>query len=240
MLKILVFLVVLFLLLSRGLQAQWTVSGYSEFGDMSITEGVYVKLVPMLAYKLNNTQLDVVIRSDFKDDNSNLISGYKVNLGQNFKLGSSLYKVETFYMKTAPTALMREKNGGVVLSASKGHFDIKAGTHLRAIGHSKQAIQEYNLPPNDLLREDFNLMYQLTYDLRSALKSWNVGATWTNFDHLSIYQETNPIINIHGYYRIRQQIKFYAEVWYKTAGAINQSVNYYSSSLRTGFIWNLN
>ena len=226
-------------MISANIQAQWTVSGYSEFGDTNISEGVYVKLVPMLAYKLNNTQLDVVIRSDFKENQSNLISGYQVNLGQNFRLRNSLYKVETFYMKTASTELMREKNLGLVLSAYKGHFDIKAGTNLRTIGHSKQAIKEYNLPVNDVLREDFNLMYQVTYDLRSALKSWNIGATWTNFDHLSIFQETNPVINIHGYCRVKHQIKLFAEVWYKTGGAINLSVNYYSSSLRTGFIWNL-
>lgn len=227
-------------MISGGLQAQWTVSGYSEFGDTNISEGVYVKLVPMLAYKLNKTQLDVVIRSELKDNNSNLISGYKVNLAQNFRLRNSLYKVETFYMRTAPTNLMREKNVGVIFSAPKGHFDVKAGTHLRAIAHSKQAIEEYNLLENDVLKENFNLMYQVTYDLRSAIKSWNIGATWTNFDHLCIYQETNPIINIHGYYRIREKIKLFAEVWYKTAGALNLSVNYYSSSLRTGFIWNLN
>ncbi|MEI7502456.1 MAG: hypothetical protein WCJ61_04160 [Paludibacter sp.] len=237
--KILVFLIVLLLIFSRSLQAQWTVSGYSEFGDTNISEGVYVKLVPMLCYKLKNTQMDVVIRSDFKENHSNFISGYQVNLAQNFRLSNSLYKVETFYMKTAPTELMREKNWGIVLSAPKGHFDIKAGTNLKTIGHSKQAIKEYNLPANDVLRENLNLMYQVTYDLRSALKSWNIGATWTNFDHLCIYQETNPVINIHGYYRLKQQIRLFAEVWYKTAGAINLSVNYYSSSLRTGFIWNL-
>ena len=226
-------------MVSGSMQAQWTVSGYSEFGDTNISEGIYVKLVPMLAYRFNNTQLDVVIRSDFKENQSNLISGYQVNLAQNFRLSKSLYKVETFYMKTAPTELMREKNVGVLLTAYKGHFEIKAGTNLKTIGHSKQAIMEYNLPTNDVLKENFNLMYQVTYDLRSALKSWNIGTTWTNLDHLCIYQETNPIINIHGYYRVKQQIKLFAEVWYKTAGAINLSVNYYSSSLRTGFIWNL-
>jgi hypothetical protein len=226
-------------MVSGSMHAQWTVSGYSEFGDTNISEGIYVKLVPMLAYRFNNTQLDVVIRSDFKENQSNLISGYQVNLAQNFRLNKSLYKVETFYMKTAPTELMREKNVGVLLTAYKGHFEIKAGTNLKTIGHSKQAIMEYNLPTNDVLKENFNLMYQVTYDLRSALKSWNIGTTWTNLDHLCIYQETNPIINIHGYYRVKQQIKLFAEVWYKTAGAINLSVNYYSSSLRTGFIWNL-
>jgi len=240
MLKILVFLILLFLIASRNLQAQWTVSGYSEVGDNNISEGIYVKLVPMVAYKLNKTQLDVVIRSELKDNNSNLISGFKVNLAQNFSWKNNLYKVETFYIKTAPTQLMREKNLGVLLSLPTGHFEIKGGTHFRAIMYSKKAIEEYNLQSNDKLRENFNLMYQVTYNLRSTLKLWNIGATWTNFDHLSIYQETNPIINIHGYYCIKEQIRLFAELWYKTAGAINLSVNYYSSSLRTGFIWNIN
>jgi len=226
-------------MLAEALNAQWMVAGYSEVGRTSVSEGVYLRAVPMVSYQLKSFEVQTAVQSDIISNNPNFISGCNVSLGDNFNLLNRAFNVQVFLLKIAPTELMRETNWGVLLSTRKEHFNAKIGTSSRTIGFSNKAIKEYNITSNTSVNENFNLMYLLSYDLKRSEKNWNIGATWTNFDHFLIYQETTPMINIHGYYKINKQARLFAEAWYKTSGALNLNVNYFGSSLRTGLIWNL-
>lgn len=224
---------------SETLKAQWVVTGYFEIGETNVSEGIYLKLAPMVTYQIKNFQVNAAIQNDIISNNPNFFSGISIDLGQNFKLFDRPFRFKPFFMKTASTELLRESNWGLLFTTLQKHFNLEVGTNFRTIGFTNKAIADYHLVSNTVVRENFNLMYQVRYDLKSAEKPWNIGATWTNFDHFLIYQETTPMVNVHGFYNIKEQARLFAECWYKTSGALNLNVNYFGLSLRTGIIWKI-
>jgi hypothetical protein len=83
-------------------------------------------------------------------------------------------------------------------------------------------------------------MYSFSYSIKPTTHKWNAGITVTNFDHFMINQETNPYVNLKGFFKICSPVRIFAEAWYKTAGALNMSSNYFGFLLRGGIVWNLN
>ena len=46
-------------------------------------------------------------------------------------------------------------------------------------------------------------MYRLSYYLKPADDKWNVCLSVTNIDYFVINQETNPVLNLSGLYKIK-------------------------------------
>jgi hypothetical protein len=83
-------------------------------------------------------------------------------------------------------------------------------------------------------------MYSFNFFLKPTDEQWNVGLSVTNIDHYIINQETNPVFNLQGFYKLKSPVKLFAQAWYKTAGITNLNLNYFGFFLRTGIIWNIN
>jgi hypothetical protein len=81
-------------------------------------------------------------------------------------------------------------------------------------------------------------MYSISYNIRTEVSRWNTGITVTNTDYFLINQETNPYMNIHGSFRASSPVCLFSEVWYKNAGLLNMSPNYFGFAIRGGIEWN--
>jgi hypothetical protein len=89
----------------------------------------------------------------------------------------------------------------------------------------------------NVLRENFNLIYNIAYFVNGPEQPWNISLSLTNRDHFLINQETNPMLNLKAEYLVAPGMSLYLENWYKSAGSLNISAHYFGYFLRTGLIW---
>jgi hypothetical protein len=83
-------------------------------------------------------------------------------------------------------------------------------------------------------------MYSFSYTLNPFEYVWNIAMTVTDIDHFLINQETNPVFNLKGSYRLTTPVCLFAEAWYKSSGITNLELNHFGFTIRTGLTWNFN
>ena len=64
-------------------------------------------------------------------------------------------------------------------------------------------------------------------------------AVVTNYDLFLIQQETNPMANVRFDYRLSETLRLYSELWSKSAGLLNDQVNYFATFIRIGIQWKI-
>ena len=133
----------------------------------------------------------------------------------------------------------KESNWGILANIERKHFTWKLGTEFRTYHVTKEAIENFDIESNKNLHENWNMMYLLGYNLYPADNLWNIGIAITNIDHFIINQETNPMFFLQGKYKVSLPLTIYFESWYKSAGTLNISANYFGFLFRTGLIWEL-
>lgn len=233
--RFLAYTICLFLLLSP-LNAQFKASVYTDMGESNVSEGFNLKASAIASYKQKTVELTTAFQTDIISNNYNALSGWNIRLSNDFKLKKYNFNAQLFYLWAPYSDLVRETNYGLILSTKKEHFNLKIGTNFRTLGYTQKAINQYGFTNTDV-HDYFNLMYALSYDINKTESPWNAGITATNFDQFKINQETNPYLNLHGYYNINEPIRLFGEAWYETAGAFNLHVNYFGFFVRTGIIY---
>ncbi len=234
-----VFLFLTAMLLSGFLGAQ---SGFSLFGDVgktNVSEGFYSKAVSLGEYDRGMHSFAAGIQLDLRSANPNTFSGASLRAGRRFSIREQPMQADAFFVLHRFSELLYETNGGVLAEIRQNNFRFQLGTGFRAYRYTREAIDEYNINKNNTLRENFVVLYLLGYTLKPDDHHWNLGAAVTNIDHFIINQETNPLIMVHGTYRLMPQLSLNMETWYKSAGAFNLSVNYFGFFVRTGLRWDV-
>jgi hypothetical protein len=231
----------LFLLICLNLASQPGLSVYSDIGKNNVSQGIFIKSVTMGYYKSGKYKLETGFQTDLKNNNKYGFSGYTLDASRSFMLKQLPLELKGFLTRTYPNQILVETNWGALLKIRKKHFEMSIGTNFRSYSFRQRAANEYEInTKNTKVHEIYNLMYSFSYFLKPTDDNWNVGLSVTNIDYFIINQETNPVFNLSGLYKLSSQICLNIQAWYKCAGVTNLELNHFGYFFRTGIIWNIN
>jgi hypothetical protein len=221
--------------------AQPVLTIYSDAGKNTVSDGLLIRSAFLGNYRFRNYQLKAGLQTNLINGNDNTLSGYRIDCSKEFKIKNTLLELNGFRLWTASSGILQEINYGGLIAMKTRHFDMQIGTNFRTYSFRREAIEYYKIG-NDAtkIHENFNLIYSFGYNLKPSDHRWNAGLTVTNMDYFLINQETNPYVNLNGYYKIRSPVCLFAEAWYKNTGAFNLSSNYFGFLIRGGIVWNFN
>jgi hypothetical protein len=226
-------------LFSIHLHAQIHLSLFTDAGKNNVSDGFYMELASCGAFQFQTNTIEVGGQFDVVSNKENRSPGFFLEYSKEFKIYKFPLEAQGFFLYNRFSALLYETNWGIVLESHQKHFVYKLGTNFRTYAHSKKAIEKYEIENHKKIHENFNLMYTLTYFIKPLGHKWNIGLTLTDFDYFIINQETNPVFNLQARYCVTQNLTLFMESWYKSAGALNLSVNPFGFFFRTGVIWEI-
>ncbi|MEN8230953.1 MAG: hypothetical protein ABFS38_22545 [Bacteroidota bacterium] len=229
----------LWVLSGLNLEAQTGGSGYVDMGSNNVSNGFYLKTAALVQYQFGKNSVATGLQLDLKSNNSTVFSGYSIRGSRDLQVKGFPFELQGFGIWTPYAGLLRETNWGMSLSIRQNHFSIQLGTGFRSIAFTQKSIDTNMYEKGERIRENWNLLYSAGYHLKPLESHWNIGLTVTNLDHFLVNQETNPIFNLRGHYRISLPLDLFMEAWYKSAGAFNLSVNYFGFFIRTGIVWEI-
>jgi hypothetical protein len=239
--RIKVYLLIVFsvLVCSPALHAQLSLSGWIDVGSNNVSEGLYLKSAGFGSYQSGKMTFNAGMQIDVVSQNPNILSGFKADIRRQFRLKKIAPEIQGFYSLNRFSDLLYEYNLGLLCNVNLEHFDFSLGTHFRTYGLTKDAAEEYYIETHKKIHENWNMVYLVAYRLKPPGHEWNVSLNVTNIDHFIISQETNPVIFLRGQYKVAAPFNLFAELWYKTAGSFNLSVNYFGFLVRTGIVWDI-
>jgi len=226
---------------SANLVAQPGLTIYTDMARNSVSDGLFLRSAFLGNYSSANYQLKAGLQTNLVNGNNITISGYLVDGSREFKIKNALLGVHGFYLWTSASRILQQTSYGCVISMNSNHFDIQIGTNSRTYSFKRNALKDYTIGTDAAkIHENYNLMYSFGYNLKPSNYKWNVGLTLTNIDYFMINQETNPYVNLKGFYKLNSKICLFAEVWYKNAGVTNICSNYFGFVIRGGVQWKFN
>jgi hypothetical protein len=236
---------VLFILLLTiqwmNISAQPELTTYADASKNVLSDATTLRSAIIGAYKSGNNKIEAAFRTNLLNGSNTIFSGFSINGSREFRMKNLLFSLNGFWMLISPSAVLKETDYGCFISMKQKHFEMKIGTSFRTYGFRKKAIEDYSIENGETkINENFNMMYSFAYNLRPAYSIWNTGITLTNIDYFLINQETNPYLNLHFSYKVTSPVKLFSELWYKNAGFLNMSSNYFGYAIKIGLIWKIN
>lgn len=222
-----------------GVHAQLSFSAMIDAGASNVSEGLYLKSAGFGSYKSGKMTFNTGMQVDVLSQNPNILSGFKAGISREIRLKNLAPGINAFYSLNRFSDIFSEYNLGVSGNVKLAHFDFRLGTHFRTYVITKDAAEEYSIEEHKKIHENWNLMYLVAYRLKPADHEWNISLSVTNIDHFIIEQETNPVLFLRGEYRVSDPLNIFSELWYKTAGSLNLSINYFGFFFRTGIVWDI-
>jgi hypothetical protein len=229
--------IVFLLLYSVHMKAQLKSTIYTDWGSTNVSDGLFIKTAVLGQYSFDKYSTTGGLQFDVRNPFQKVFTGASLHLSRQFTLRSIPLEPEIFYMLNAFSTTLHENNWGALLKLNQNHFSYKIGTHFRTYRITANAASEYGIEENRSVSEKWNLLYYIHYHLKKTDANWNAGLTATNIDHFMINQETNPVFYMNGLYKLTKPLALFGEIWYKSAGSLNISVNYFGFFIRTGIIW---
>ncbi len=246
------YLVILLILVSsffRPVFSQLTQSNYIDVGSSSISSNTYFRLTSISGYRLNNYEFQLGLQGTFTESDRRDLSGWFLKARGDYSVKEFPFSVTALFLRNPYSSLTSETNLGLIAKHSRKHIEIQLGYNARIYSLKSSEVYLSDLPDDPDLKifEYRNFMYKGTLFLKpmsSSMESrqeheWNIGASFTNFDHFLIQQETNPIISGLFQYDLQANLRLYSELWYQGAGMLNLSANYYGFYIRAGFTWKI-
>ncbi|MDD3095916.1 MAG: hypothetical protein WC372_07155 [Candidatus Neomarinimicrobiota bacterium] len=237
--SIMIFFLLLALLLPRMLPAQWQLSVRAEAGAHNASEGMYLRSAAAVQYRLKDTEFSAGLQFELFGKVPRHFSGLNLGISQAMAIREFPFEVAAFFLHRPYSDLQYENSWGLLAETDYRHFHFMFGNGFRAFRLTRQAVQDYPEGAGTLIRENWNLLYRIGYDLKSEDNFWNAGIAVTNLDYFLMNQETNPMLLLHGNAEIASGLDLYAEFWYKQAGVFNISANYFGYFFRLGVLWEL-
>jgi hypothetical protein len=235
-------LFILFFITSRiNVAAQPGLTFYADAARNSVSGGVFIRTAILGYYKSHHYQLRGGIQTNLVNGNNITLSGYRIDGSREFKIKNTRLGIHGFFLWTSASRIIQETNYGCAFTMNRPHFDMLIGTNFRTYSFKRDALKDYRIEKNETkIHENLNLMYSFSYNLKPSDYRWNAGVTMTNIDYFMINQETNPYVNLKGYYKLSPPVCLFAEGWYKNAGVTNICSNYFGFVIRGGVQWNFN
>jgi hypothetical protein len=232
---------IFFFVTGINMMAQPQVSVYTDLGKNNVSDGLFIKAAGMVNYKLGKYKAETGFQYDVKNNKRFDLSGFTIDATRYLQIKKILLELHGFYTWTTPSEILLETNWGMLMKMRHNRFEMAIGTNFRTYNLRQKAVLDYEIDKNSTkIHEIYNIIYSFSYNLNPTDDHWNVGLSVTNIDHFIINQETNPVFNLHGLYKLSSPVCLYAQVCYKIAGFSNMEVNHFGFFLRTGLIWNIN
>jgi len=235
-----ILLLLFFICLSYYINAfsQAKITLFTDVGSTNVTDEYFLKSATIGQYSFGKNQVEAGFLFNLKTTDENSFGGYQLLASRDFKIKNRPFKIQGFWLQTIYSDLLRETNWGTAISIQMKHFGATLGTEFRTYAFRDDAIRTYGIEDGAAkLKEPFNFIYSLTYNLKPPENRWNAGLSITNFDYFTVNQETNPIFSLKGSYKFKGPISLVTEAWYETSGVFNLYANYYGFYFRTGIIW---
>lgn len=222
-------------------EAQPVLTFYSDAGKNMYSDALYIRSAFLGNYQLGTYCLKTAIQTNLINSNENTMSGFRFEGSKIFELKNTKFELNGFGLLTLYSETLKESNYGCLLTMKSRHFDLQFGTNFRTYNFRKNALKSLEIENAETeIHENFNLMYSFGYNLNPSNHRWNAGLRLTNFDYFLINQETNPFVNVNGFFKVSSPLHVFAEVWYKTSGTLNMSSDYFGFLIRGGIVWNFN
>ena len=234
-----IIIVSLGLLPGLDLTAQVQVSAFADIGQNNVSDGLFVKSAVLAYYQFGKNRVEAGLQFDLIDYHANALSGMSLKAERQFSIKDKPLEIQGFFLRTPFSDVLQETNWGVLLGMEQGHFILKIGTGFRTYSYTQSTAEYYGFDESSRIRENWNLLYSFSYQVKSPDNPWNIGLSVTNIDHFIISQETNPVVGLRGQYKPGQHVNLFGEGWYQNAGAFNLSVNYFGFFFRTGIAWDI-
>jgi len=237
------FAVFMFMLLQGmpySLKAQVTHEVYADAGSSTVSSGVFIRPAFLVEHRYGDYYGGAGFRWTFPATVEKKFSGWQVSAGRDFTIRKIPFSARLFFMNSPTTDISRERNMGFLLMHDRRHLDIHFGYHLR--NYHVDDLSGSTDPAGDYdgnMWEYRNFIYRGTLRLNEPGADWNLSASVTNYDHFLYQQETNPMLNVAGRYRIMPALQLRLSAWYRGAGMLNLHPNHYGFYLRTGIVWQL-
>jgi hypothetical protein len=229
------------LIIGDVLIAQPGISIYTDMGSNNVSNGIFIKSAALGFYKYGKNNFETGIETNLKNNNKNGFSGYTISASRNMAIKDISFRLKGFCTLTLPSEILSETNWGALMEMRHKRFEMSIGTNFRTYNLRKKAFIGYEIDKNSTqIHEIYNLMYSFCYFLKPTDENWNMGLSVTNIDYFNINQETNPVLNLKGMYKISSPVALYVQASYKSAGVTNLELNYFGFFFRTGLIWNIN
>lgn len=220
--------------------SQSDVSLHIDIGSTNVAPDIFLKSAAMGRYRIGKNQFEAGFLLNSKATQGNAFGGYRLQASRKLAINNRPLNIQFFWLQTIHSDLLRETNWGTSIRKQAKHLDIMVGTEFRTYAFRNYAIEKYGIVEEATkLHEDFNVIYSLSYNLKSPGSYWNVGLSVTNLDYFMVNQETNPLFCLRGSYKLKAPISLLTQFWYEPAGVFNIYANYFGSFIRTGILWNL-
>ena len=224
-----------------GTRAQIILGSYIDIGENNVSEGAFVKNAYGGSYQYEKYIVEAGIQFDILSNRPHHFTGADIRGSREFLVGSFPFEVKGFFMLNRFSDIMYETDWGAGVETRRPeHFLFELGTFFRTYAINQAFIKEYDIDASDSkLRENFNLMYVISAYVKPHDHFWNIGLSCTNVDHYIINQSTNPAFNLQMRYNPRSNLTLYLESWYRQAGVLNISANYFGYFFRGGVKWEI-
>ena len=232
------FIITFFILMFTGnIAAQVKLSSNIDAGENNVSEGFCVKSSLWGSWQIDKIRIEGGTQFDLKSVNDNFFTAASLLAGRKFLIGKFQFEAQGLLIYNLFSEPIHESNLGILTNIERKHFIFKLGTEFRNYHITKRGVKEYDIESNKVIHENWNLIYLFQYNLKPYDHKWNIGTSITNIDQFLINQETNPMVNLKGRYKISSPLTLYFESWYMNAGSLNISAGYFGYFLRTGVIW---
>ena len=221
----------------KSTDAQIGLTTYFDLGENNVSEGLYLKSAVLGSYPVKQMRIEGGMQYDLISAGSHFLSGVSLIVGKEMVIKNIQFEVLGLYMNNFFSGLAHESNWGALMNYEQNHFSGKLGTGFKTYEITPKARKRYDIESNTSIHENWNLMYLLQYNLNPKNSKWDLSAAITNIDHFLINQETNPMFNLCGGYNYSRSLSLFIESWYKNAGVLNISANYFGFFFRTGLKW---
>lgn len=223
--------------LPSTLPAQWRFSLQADAGAHNASEGIYLRSAAQTAYHMKNTEFSAGLQFELYSNIPRFISGVNLGISQSLEIREFPFELGAFFLYRPYSDLQYENSWRLLAETDYRHFHFLLGNGFRAFRLTRQAVQDYPEGSGTVIRENWNLIYRIGYNLKSKNNPWNAGIVVTNLDHFLMNQETNPMLLLNGNIEIASGLDMFAEFWYKQAGVFNITANYFGFFFRAGLVW---
>ncbi|MCA1747318.1 MAG: hypothetical protein LC655_06450 [Bacteroidales bacterium] len=204
-----------------------------------MSDRAFLRPAVMAAYRFDKFSVGTGLQWTFSSAERKVLSGVFINGSSDFKVREIPLSADLFVRRNPYSDVVRETLFGAMLKHERSRLDIHFGYHMRKYRLNENALESGDplSGPALSLWEYRNFMYRGTLRLKKRDAQWNLSVSVTNFDYFLIQQETNPMVNLAGYFRISDALNIHSSLWYQGAGMSNIHANHYGFYFRTGVVW---
>lgn len=232
-------LVIFYFTSAQEVNSQFLVNGHFDLGNSNLSDGIFLHLSGLGSYDDQYWGAKAGCQVGLVQPQNVFLNSWFLSSYGNIPAGDLKIVLGGEYLWASFSPDLREINWILFAGTTLRHWQFDLGNNSRIYRLSDKATEENSGGGEGRITEPWNLMYSVKYAVKPFGNKWNLMFTLTNHDIFIIQQETNPMINTGFEYNITRPLQLFSELWYKSAGFLNDQVNYFSTYIRIGIRWEI-